>query len=133
VMRPVGEAPGWTTVRSFVETYGAARPGWVWLLRDWNGGYGGVLLGDLLAGVPYPQWDLARPIDFAIPIASAVGAGPEEDALSVVGRLGDAKVVLVVADGHTQGAVLARDFESLMRSGGQTLAFKRAVAGRAHS
>lgn len=133
LMRPVGEAPGWTTVRSFVETYAAARPGWVWLLRDWNGGYGGVLLGDLLAGVPYPQWDAARPIDFAMPIASAVGAGPHEDALSVAGRLGDAKVVLVVADGYTQGAVLARDFEALMRRDGQPAAFKAAVAGRAPS
>jgi Zn-dependent protease len=133
VMRPVGEAPGWITVRSFVEAYGAARPGWVWLLRDWNGGYGGVLLGDLLAGVPYPQWDVARPIDFAMPIASAIGSTPDEDALSVAGRMGDAKVVLVVADGHTQGAVLLRDLESLMRSGGQRLAFGRHVAGQARS
>ena len=47
VMRPVGAAPGWITVRSFAEQYASSRPGWVWLLEDWSGGgYKGVLLGD---------------------------------------------------------------------------------------
>ena len=132
LMRPVGEAPGWITVRSFVETYAATRPGWVWLLHDWNGGYGGVLLGDVLAGVPYPHWDIARPIDFALPISSATGASPNEDALSVTGRIGAHKVVLVVADGHTQGAVLTRDIEALMRNGGRSIGVSRPVPGQAH-
>jgi Zn-dependent protease len=131
VMRPVGEAPGWITVRSFVETYAASRPGWVWLLRDWNGGYGGILVGDVLAGVPYPHWDIARPIDFALPISSATGASPGEDALSVTSRIGAHKVVLVVADGHTQGAVLTRDIEALTRSASRSFGVTRPLPGQA--
>ena len=132
IMRPVGEAPGWITVRTFIDSYASARPGWVWLLQDWNGGYGGVLAGDALAGVPYPHWDIARPADFATPISSVTGASPGEDTLDVVGRMGPGKILLVVADGHTQGAVLARDIDALVRSGGRRMAARRPVAGRAH-
>ena len=56
-----GAAPGWITVRAFAERYASGRPGWVWLLERWDGGYGGVLLGDAVGAVPFPQWDLARP------------------------------------------------------------------------
>ncbi|MGH9057869.1 MAG: M50 family metallopeptidase, partial [Acidimicrobiales bacterium] len=62
VMRPVGAAPGWITVRAFAEGHAAGRPGWVWLLENWGGGYGGVLPGDVIGSVPFPQWDLARPL-----------------------------------------------------------------------
>jgi Zn-dependent protease len=116
-MRPVGAAPGWITVRAFAETYASGHPGWVWLLEQWEGGYGGVLLGDAIASVPFPQWDLARPLDVAIPIAAATGAAPDEDALEVVGRIGANQVILVVDGGRTVGAVLPADVEALVRMG----------------
>lgn len=120
VMRPVGAAPGWVTVRSFADNYAASRPGWVWLLSNWNGeGYGGVLLGDSLAGVPFPQWDAVRPMDVSVPISATAGAAPDEAALAVLARIGDKKVILVVDGGRTVGAVLPGDLESLVRMGGQ--------------
>lgn len=115
VMRPVGAAPGWVTVRAFVDGYSTGRPGWVWLLEAWGGGYGGVLLGDSLSAVPLPQWDLARPLDFAIPISATTGAAPADDALSVLAKTGEKQVILVVDGGHTVGAVLPSDVEALVR------------------
>jgi Zn-dependent protease len=120
IMRPVGAAPGWITVRSFADSYAASRPGWVWLLSNWNGdGYNGVLLGDSLAGVPFPQWDLVRPLEVALPISAATGAAPDETALTVLARLSDKKVILVVDHGQTVGAVLPSDIEALVRMGGK--------------
>lgn len=129
LMRPVGEAPGWITIRSFAESYGASRPGWVWLLRDWNGGYSGVLLGDTINSVPYPHWDLARPLDVAMPVSAATGAAPEEDALTVLARTGASKVILVVSGGHTLGAVLPGDIEALIRLGGRVVPGRRPATG----
>ncbi len=129
VMRPVGEAPGWITVRAFVEQYAASRPGWVWLLRDWNGGYGGVLVGDALAAVPYPHWDLARPLDLALPVDATAGAGPDEDALSVLARTADRQVVFVVGGDRTLGAVLPNDVEALGRLGGRVVPGRRPATG----
>ncbi len=117
IMRPVGAAPGWITVRSFAERYGSGRAGWVWLLETWGGGYGGVLLGDAIGWVPYPQWDLARPLDAAMPISAAVGAGPQEDVLSVMTRTDGKRVILVVDRDRTVGAVLPSDVEALVRQG----------------
>jgi Zn-dependent protease len=117
IMRPVGAAPGWITVRTFAETYAGGRPGWVWLLERWDGGYGGVLLGDSVAAVPFPQWDLVRPLDVAIPITATAGAAPHEDALDVVGRTDGHRVILVVDEGRTVGAVLPADLEALVRLG----------------
>jgi Zn-dependent protease len=120
IMRPVGAAPGWITVRAFADSYAASRPGWVWLLSNWNGeGYNGVLLGDSLAGVPFPQWDLVRPVDVALPISATTGASPDEAALTVLGRLSDKKIILVVDEGRTVGAVLPSDVEALVRMGGR--------------
>ena len=120
VMRPVGAAPGWVTVRSFADNYATNRPGWVWLLSNWNGeGYGGVLLGDALAAVPFPQWDSVRPIDVSVPISSTAGASPNEAVLPVLARLGEKKVILVVEGGRTVGAVLPVDLEALVKMGGQ--------------
>ena len=87
IMRPVGAAPGWITVRAFAERYATGRPGWVWLLERWDGGYGGVVLGDTVAAVPFSQWDLTRPLDVASPISATTGATPDEDALEVVSRI----------------------------------------------
>jgi Zn-dependent protease len=129
VMRPVGESPGWITVRSFAESYAASRPGWVWLLQDWNGGYSGVLLGDTVNSVPYPHWDLARPLDVAMPISATTGARPDEDALSVLTRTGGNKVILVVDGGHTVGAVLPGDIEALIRFGGRVVPGRRPATG----
>ncbi|HEY3810515.1 MAG TPA: site-2 protease family protein, partial [Acidimicrobiales bacterium] len=117
IMRPVGAAPGWITVRAFTDTYASGRPGWVWLLERWDGGYGGVLLGDSLGSVPFPQWDLVRPLDVALPISAATGAAPDEDALEVISRTGGRQVILVVEDGRTVGAVLPADLEALVRMG----------------
>jgi Zn-dependent protease len=117
IMRPVGAAPGWITVRSFAERYATGRPGWVWLLEKWDGGYGGVLLGDMVGAVPFSQWDLTRPLDVASPISDATGAVPDEDALEVVGRTRPNQVILVVDGGQTIGAVLPADLEALVRVG----------------
>jgi Zn-dependent protease len=125
VMRPVGEAPGWITIRAFVEQYSAARPGWLWLLRDWNGDYAGVLADDAVAAVPYPNWDLSRPLDVALPIALTAGAGPDEDALSVMARTAGKPVVFVVSGGETLGAVLPRDVEAMARVTGRTVGGRR--------
>lgn len=124
IMRPVGEAPGWITVRSFMEEYGSPRPGWVWLLRDWNGGYAGVLIGDAVAAVPYPHWDLARPLDVALPVSATAGAAPTEDALSVLARTNGRQVVFVVDGDRTLGAVLPADVEAMVHMG------RRVAAGR---
>jgi Zn-dependent protease len=117
VMRPVGAAPGWITIRAFAEGYASGHPGWVWLLEKWQGGYGGVLLGDAIASVPFPQWDLARPLDVAVPISAATGAAPDEDTLEVVGRTGGKQVILVVDQSRTVGAVLPADLEALVKMG----------------
>jgi Zn-dependent protease len=116
-MRPVGAAPGWITVRAFAEKYATGHPGWVWLLERWEGGYGGILLGDSLGSVPFPQWDLLRPLDVAMPITTATGASPDEDALEAVGRTGGKQVILVVDNGRTVGAVLPADLEAVVRMG----------------
>jgi Zn-dependent protease len=121
VMRPVGEAPGWITIRAFVEQYSGPRPGWVWLLRDWNGGYSGVLVGDAIASVPYPNWDLTRPADVATPIGLTAGASPDEGALSVLARTPGRQVIFVVAGQQTLGAVLPLDVEALVRMGGRVV------------
>jgi Zn-dependent protease len=117
LMRPVGAAPGWITVRAFAEGYATGHPGWVWLLEQWEGGYGGILLGDIIGSVPFPQWDLVRPLDVATPISAATGAAPDEDALEVITRTGGRQVVLVIDGGRTVGAVLPTDLEALARLG----------------
>ena len=116
-MRPVGAAPGWITVRAFADTYASGRPGWVWLLERWDGGYGGILPGDAIGSVPFPQWDLVRPLDVAMPISAATGAAPDEDALDIMTRTGGNQVILVVDGGRTVGAVLPADLEALVRLG----------------
>lgn len=125
VMRPVGEAPGWITIRAFMEQYASRRPGWIWLLRDWSGDYAGALVGDALAAVPYPAWDLSRPLDVAIPLSATVGAAPEEDALSVMGRVAGRPMVFVVSGSHTLGAVLPNDVEAMVRMSGRPVGRRR--------
>lgn len=125
VMRPVGEAPGWITIRAFAEQYSSRRPGWIWLLRDWSGDYAGVLVGDSLAAVPYPTWDLSRPLDVAVPLSATVGAAPDEDALTVMGRVTGRPVVFVVSGGHTLGAVLPNDVEAMVRMSGRLVSRRR--------
>jgi Zn-dependent protease len=119
IMRPVGAAPGWITVRAFAEGYATGRPGWVWLLENWGGGYGGALLGDSLASVPFPQWDLLRPMDVAAPITATTGAEPTDEVLTVLTRSGDKQVILVVDGGRTVGAVLPSDVTALVKMRGQ--------------
>ena len=130
IMRPVGEAPGWITIRSFMDQYATNRPGWVWLLQSWDGGYGGVLVGDALAAVPYPNWDLARPLDVSLPLSATTGAAPDEDAMGALTRTGGDRVILVVSDGHTLGAVLPSDIEAMVRAGGRTVPGRRPATGR---
>lgn len=119
VMRPVGSAPGWVTVRNFVDTFASGKPGWVWMLENWGGGgYGGLVLGDSVGAVPLPQWDIVRPIDIAIPISASAGAAPGEAALDVLGKMAGKQVILVIDAGRTIGAVLPSDVEALVRMGG---------------
>ncbi|HMC39982.1 MAG TPA: site-2 protease family protein [Acidimicrobiales bacterium] len=129
VMRPVGEAPGWITIRAFVDQFSGPRPGWVWLLRDWNGAYAGALIGDAVASVPYPQWDLTRPLDVAVPLAMTAGAQPDEDALSVLTRTAGRQVVFVVSGDRTLGAVLPMDVEALVRMRGRVVPGQQPVHG----
>jgi Zn-dependent protease len=121
VMRPVGEAPGWITVRSFMEQYGGRRPGWVWLLKDWQGGYSGIALGDAVAAVPYPQWDMSRPQDVAMPLSAAGPSTPQDDPLDALARASDRRLLLVISEGQTLGAVLPSDVEAMVRLGGPPL------------
>ena len=118
VMRPVGAAPGWITIRTFADQYASTRPGCVWLLEDWGGGrYDGLLLPESLNAVPFPQWDMVRPVDIALPISVTAGASPGEEILPVLARLGDKQVVIVVDGGRTIGAVMPSDVEALARMG----------------
>jgi Zn-dependent protease len=117
IMRPVGAAPGWITIRTFADQYASGHPGWVWLLEKWDGGYGGVILGDAIAKVPFSQWDLVRPLDVAAPISVTTGAAPTEEALQLLGRTSGRQVVLVIDGGETIGAVLPSDVEALVRLG----------------
>jgi Zn-dependent protease len=126
LMRPVGSAPGWITIRSFAENFAGPRAGWVWLLEGWQGGYDGVLAGDSIGAVPLPQWDFIRPIDLAYPIAATTGAAPSDDALEVLARTAGRQVVLVVEANRTVGAVLPSDVEALLRMGGRGAAVRRA-------
>lgn len=124
VMRPVGDAPGWVTIRTFVEGYASARPGWVWLLRSWDdgggaGSYPGFVVGDEVARVPYPQWDVVRPVDVCVPVGAAVPAAPEEPVLQLLSRTGGRQVAFVVAGGRTVGAVLPADVMAIARMGGR--------------
>jgi Zn-dependent protease len=120
VMRPVGAAPGWITVRSFAEQYAARRPGCVWLLENWGGGgYGGVLLGEALNSVPFSQWDLLRPVDVALPITVTTGAQPDEQVLEALARTADKQIIIVVDGGRTVGAVLPSDLEALAKLAGR--------------
>ena len=130
VMRPVGEAPGWITVRAFMEQYASVRPGWVWLLQDWTGSYSGVIVGDFVSSVPYPNWDLIRPLDFATPVAAVGGADPSEDVLAMLTRTGGRQVVLVVGGGRTLGAVLPADVAALVRMRGGRLPGQRTAPVR---
>jgi Zn-dependent protease len=115
VMRPIGAAPAWITVRSFADGFAGPRPGWVWLLESWGGGYEGVLSGDSLSRVPFPQWDHVRPADIALPISSTTGAAPEENTLDVLTRTGGKDVIIVVKDGRSIGAVMPSDLEAMVR------------------
>ena len=119
VMRPVGSSPGWITVRNFADTYLAGRSGWVWMLEEWGGGYGGLILGDAIAAVPLPQWDMARPIDFAIPISASAGASPDDSALDVLARTRGKQMILIIDQARTIGAVLPSDIEGLVKFGGR--------------
>lgn len=119
IMRPIGAAPGWMTVRAFAEQYAGPRPGWVWLLEGWNGGYEGVLSGDSLGTVPFPQWDMVRPIDMALPISATTGAAPGEDVIDVLARTSGAEIVVVVQNDRSLGAVLPMDVDALVRMAGR--------------
>ena len=120
VMRPVGEAPGWITIRAFIEQYAAAKPGWVWLPRDWEWAFlrrGGrrrrahpVPLPPVgpdpppRRGHPVDRHDRLRARRFG-------GVGPAR----TVGR----QIVFVIGDGATLGAIVPSDLEARIRVGGR--------------
>lgn len=117
LMRPVASAPGWITLDAFVERYASARPGWVWLLEQWNGGYSGVIPGEVVFTVPRPQWSTLRPADLAVPANSAAAARPDEPLVEALARTNGRQLLLAVYDAHTVGAVLPSDVEALVRYG----------------
>jgi Zn-dependent protease len=126
VMRPVGAAPGWITVRSFAEQYAAVHPGWVWLLEGWGGvGYQAVLVGDTLSAVPFARWDVVRPIDVALPISVTTGARSDEAVIDVLTRTADKQVIIVVDSGRTVGAVLPADVDAIARMASRALLVAR--------
>jgi Zn-dependent protease len=129
VMRPVGDAPGWVTIRTFVERYAAGRPGWVWLLRGWDGGYAGFVAGDELGRVPLPQWDVLRPLDVGAPVAAAVGAAPDEAVLDLLARTSGRRPAFVIDGDRTLGMVLPSDVAALVRMGHRPASGWRPVAG----
>lgn len=118
VMRPVGAAPGWITVRNFIEHYDSPRPGWVWLLERWNEpGYSGLVAGEDLRQIPPTRWDALRPGDLALPVDKAGAARAREPVLGALRRSGGQQVLLVIEGGRTVGAVLPSDVQSLIRTG----------------
>lgn len=134
IMRPVGAAPGWITVQAFVDGYDSRRPGWVWLLEGWGGGFQAVVAGDAVRAVPLHEWGVRRPMDVAVPVTTVAGASPGDDALETLSRTGGSQIVLVVDGSHTIGAVLPADVEAMLASRNRS-ALGRAAAGagaRAH-
>ena len=115
VMRPVAAAPGWLPREEFVEGYARRYPGWVWLLERWGGGYSGVLASDSLFGAP-PTPPGTRTSELAVPVEAAADACPTEEVLGALERSGGRRLLLVVEDGRTVGAVLPRDIEAIVRS-----------------
>ncbi|MCU4185622.1 M50 family metallopeptidase [Acidiferrimicrobium sp. IK] len=132
IMRPVGGAPGWITVQAFVDAYDSPRPGWVWLLEGWGGGYQAVVSGDRVRSVPLHEWGVRRPIDLAVPVNAVAGASPGDDALATLSRTGGSQIILVVDGGHTIGAVLPSDVEAMLSSGRRTVPGRAAAGARAH-
>lgn len=133
LMRPVGSAPGWITVGAFIDGYDSARPGWVWLLEGWGGGYQAVVAGEAVRAVPPQQWGAVRPVDLSVPVTSVAGGHPGDDALASLARTGGTQIILVVDGGRTVGAVLPSDVEALLLGGGRRGAQGPAPAGaRAH-
>jgi Zn-dependent protease len=130
LMRPVGAAPGWMTVRTFIEAYDSPHPGWVWLLSRWDRpGFDGLVAGDALRMVPPQQWDRIRPIDVAVSPDQAVAARAGEPALAALRRTNGRQVILVVEGGRTVGAVLPADVEALLRGGRRPVGAPRSPAG----
>ena len=132
IMRPVGGAPGWITVQAFVDGYDSARPGWVWMLEGWGGGYQAVVAGDTVRAVPLHEWGVRRPVDVSVPVAELAGASPGDDALETLSRTGGRQVVLVVDGGHTIGAVLPSDVQAMLATGRRTVPGRAAAGARAH-
>lgn len=116
MMRPVRGAPGWFTVDALLSGY-ATIPGSVLMLEQWTGGYGGVVSVDALAAVPPAQRSMVRGIDVAVPISQTTGAALGDDALQALTADGSAKVILVVQDERTVGAVLPSDLEAWLQRG----------------
>lgn len=135
VMRPVRAGPGWVSVDSFLAgCQGEYRaPGPVWLLEGWgDDGYVGVVATEVMQAVPGPQRAVLRPIDLAVPIAGATSAKPEDDVLQVLTASTGARVILIVEGGHTVGAIVPADVDSIVHKGPRlapTVAARTATTG----
>jgi Zn-dependent protease len=118
VMRPVGSAPGWVTVRTFLEHYDAPHPGTVWLLERWNEpGYAGLVAGHDVRRVPSDRWDGLRPTDLAVSVDLAGAARAGEPVLDALRRTDGTQVLLVIEGGRTVGAVMPSDVQAILRTG----------------
>lgn len=120
VMRTVQAGPGWVTVDTFLTgcPVDPGPPGPVWLLEAWgDAGYVGVVTTEMLVAVPVARQHLLRPVDIAIPVAEAAGAGPADDILETLASSTGARVILVIDGGRTVGAIVPADVDVLVRIG----------------
>ena len=120
VMRTVQAGPGWVTIDTFLAgcPVDQRAGGPVWLLEGWgDAGYVGVVTTETLASVSPARRQLLRPIDVAIPVTEAAGAGPADDVLETLASSTGARVVLVIDRGRTVGAIVPADVDVLVHIG----------------
>jgi hypothetical protein len=77
----------------------------------------GVVTTETLSSVSPAQRHLLRPIDVAIPVAEAAGAGPADDILETLASSTGARVILVTDRGRTVGAIIPADVHVLVHLG----------------
>ncbi|MDQ6785057.1 MAG: site-2 protease family protein [Actinomycetota bacterium] len=132
VMRPVAEGPGWVTIDTFLAGCPADQhnPGLVWLLEGWGAdGYVGVVTAEALISVSAAQRHVLRPIDVAIPVTEAAGAGPSDDVLETLASGTGARVILVIDGRRTVGAIVPADIDSLVHLGRRAIPVMAAPSG----
>ncbi|MDQ2726593.1 MAG: site-2 protease family protein [Actinomycetota bacterium] len=132
VMRTVQAGPGWVTIDTFLAGCPVEHrsSGPMWLLEGWGeAGYVGVVTAETLAAIPATQRHLLRPIDVAIPVTEAAGAGPADDVLETLASSTGARVILVIDGGRTVGAIVPADVDVLVHIGRRPTAMTVSPSG----